>query len=206
MNFKRLITRRAIRALTTIGLVTGAYLLTSASALAESKGTPIEAEYPLIEWTDLMPAEDLQALLNPPDYLNDIVDGSEEDKIGAAVEQAITNASDDRYQQALVSTRIRTEFDKKKIKIPGFIVPLEFDDQLVVTEFFLVPFFGACLHVPPPPPNQMIHVKYSKGLALANLYDPFFLEGTVETKTFASNEMGTSAYSLNVSNIYPYTE
>ncbi len=192
--------RRALGALVTL------VVLTSTTQALATENTPTQAEYPLIEWTDLMPADDLEALLNPPDYLNDIVDGSSEDKIGAAVEQAITSASDARYQQALSSTRIRPEFNQKKVKIPGFIVPLEFDEQLVVTEFFLVPFFGACLHVPPPPPNQMIHVKYSEGLALANLYDPFFLEGTVETKTFATNEMGTSAYSMQITNIYPYTE
>ncbi|VUD62556.1 hypothetical protein TDB9533_03064 [Thalassocella blandensis] len=169
---------------------------------SEKEATP----YPVIEWPDLMPAEDLEALLNPPDYINDIEEGSMEDQIRRSVKTAITNASDDRYQQALVSERVRPEFDNRKVTIPGFVVPLEFDDQMVISEFFLVPFFGACIHVPPPPPNQMIHVKYDKGLKIDSLYDPFFLEGTLKIKSFSTDDMGSSAYSMNVSKIYPYTE
>lgn len=50
----------------------------------------------------------------------------------------------------------------KQIKIPGFMVPLE-DNQHLVTEFLLVPTPQACIHVPPPPPNQMVYVKMKKG-------------------------------------------
>ncbi len=48
--------------------------------------------------------------------------------------------------------------NKKLVSVPGFMVPLE-DDADQVSEFLLVPFAGACIHVPPPPPNQMIYVK-----------------------------------------------
>ena len=47
--------------------------------------------------------------------------------------------------------RIRTDLNKKAVRIPGFIVPLEYDEQ-TVTSFLLVPYFGACIHEPPPPP------------------------------------------------------
>ena len=50
----------------------------------------------------------------------------------------------------------------KKIRIPGFVVPLEISDRLTQT-FLLVPTAGACYHVPPPPPNQMIYVKLTNG-------------------------------------------
>ena len=53
--------------------------------------------------------------------------------------------------------------DGKNVKIPGFIVPLE-DSQRLVTEFLLVPNPQACIHVPPPPPNQMVYVKMKKGV------------------------------------------
>lgn len=52
--------------------------------------------------------------------------------------------------------------ENKQVKIPGFMVPLE-DDQRKVTEFLLVPTPQACIHVPPPPPNQMVYVKMKKG-------------------------------------------
>lgn len=165
-----------------------------------------ENRYQLVQWTDLMPEDDLQALLNPPEYLDDIADGSPEDQLSSQVSRAISNAKDDRYQQALISKRVRPEYDQRKVKIPGYIVPLSFDDNMVINEFFLVPFFGACIHVPPPPPNQMIYISYKKGLTLESLYDPFFIEGTIVIKEHKTDEMGTASYSLNVDKVYPYTE
>ncbi|MCT2530800.1 DUF3299 domain-containing protein [SAR92 clade bacterium H921] len=76
----------------------------------------------------------------------------------------------DRYQHALASTNIKPEMDGRTLSISGFIVPLEFDDQQVITEFFLVPYFGACLPMPPPAPNQKIQVKYAKGVEIDALY------------------------------------
>ncbi|HBC56143.1 MAG TPA: DUF3299 domain-containing protein, partial [Gammaproteobacteria bacterium] len=123
--------------------------------------TPLSAsEFRTIQWADLMPKEDLEALLNPPGYVTDIEDGSFEDQISNQIRNTITGANDDRYYQALTSSRIVREMDGQAIRIPGFIVPLEFDDGQTITQFFLVPFFGACVHVPPPPPNQIIFVHY----------------------------------------------
>lgn len=55
--------------------------------------------------------------------------------------------------------------DEKRVRIPGFIVPLE-DDQSEVTEFLLVPSAQACIHVPPPPPNQMVYVSMRKPVSI----------------------------------------
>lgn len=53
------------------------------------------------------------------------------------------------------------ELDGEYVKITGFIVPLEFDIEYV-NEFLLAPYMGACIHVPPPPANQIILVKSEK--------------------------------------------
>ncbi len=151
--------------------------------------------FKMVEWPELMPKDDLDALLNPPEYLSDIEDGSEEDQISSQIQSTIAAASDDRYQQALVSTNIVEEMNGKAIKIPGFIVPIEFNDQQTVTQFFLVPFFGACLHMPPPPPNQIIFVDYPKGLQLPSLYDPFWISGILQA-SLVENEIATSSYSI----------
>ena len=143
-----------------------------------------------IEWTDLIPKDDLDVLLNPPSYITDIEDGSIED-------QNIQSPIDDRYQQALHSTRVIPEVDWLPFKIPGFIVPLEFDDQQNITQFFLVPYFGACLHMPPPPPNQMIFVTYPNGIKQENLYDPVWISGFLTT-TLVKNETGIAAYSMQM--------
>ena len=58
------------------------------------------------------------------------------------------------------SERVRLDLNDKDVRIPGFIVPLEYKESEIVTRFLLVPYFGACIHEPPPPPNQTIYVVY----------------------------------------------
>ncbi|TQV71086.1 DUF3299 domain-containing protein [Aliikangiella marina] len=177
----------------------------SASSKAQSVKLDKEA-YTEVEWIDLMPEDDLEALSNPPGYLDEIEDGSPEDQISSHIQSTIAAATDDRYQQALVSTKVKSEMNGQPIKIPGFIVPVEFNDEQIVTQFFLVPFFGACIHVPPPPPNQIIFVEYQEGLKLESLYEPFWLSGVLET-TLVENDIATSSYSLKLhhyENYYDY--
>ncbi|MBV1885165.1 MAG: DUF3299 domain-containing protein [Gammaproteobacteria bacterium] len=171
----------------------------------EPKKKRPKAAFKTVEWTDLMPKENLEALLNPPSYVTDIKDGSAEDQISSQIQNTNAAASDDRYQQALVSTRVVSEISGQAIRIPGFIVPLEFDDEQTITQFFLVPFFGACIHVPPPPPNQVIFVDYPEGLKLEALYDPFWVSGVVKT-SLIKNELATAAYTLKMQFFEAYTE
>ena len=156
-----------------------------------------------IEWIELMPKDDLDALLNPPDMLLDIVDGSEQDSVDMFSEQSLSDPKAKRFQEALTSTRVIESFNNKAVRIPGFIVPIENTPDMKITEFFIVPYFGACLHMPPPPPNQIIHVEYKNGVALENLEDPFWFEGTIVLKTFA-NETGASAYSMELAQAFLY--
>jgi len=72
--------------------------------------------------------------------------------------------------------------DNKHVKIPGFILPLEFDGD-AVKEFLLVPYVGACIHVPPPPPNQIVLVELAEPLAGTDLYDPVWVEGNLRIET-----------------------
>jgi hypothetical protein len=163
-----------------------------------------EVKYRTVEWIDLMPQDDLDAIMNSPDYLDDIVDGSAEDKISSKVQKALS-ARDSRYQQALTSTRVVAKFNDQLVRIPGFVVPLEFDGEQTVTQFFLVPYFGACIHMPPPPPNQLIYVSYPEGLKLEALYDPFWVTGLLKT-SLIENETAISAYAIDVNSIMPYSD
>ena len=175
----------------------------------------VALEFETIEWVDLIPQADLAALLNPPQIISEIPDGSPEDIFGdslaLAVEKAIgetqtaLSPEDRAYYSALVSTNIKAEFNNKHIRIPGFIVPLEYNDDQLITEFFLVPYFGACIHVPPPPPNQIIYVKYPQGLLLDALYDPFWIEGQLNTDII-ENDLATSAYALAAVTVKLYEE
>lgn len=163
------------------------------------------SEFKEIEWTDLMPQEDIDALLNPPSYITEIEDGSLEDQISNQLASSLEAAGDDRYQQALVSTKVIEEMNGKPIRLPGFMVPLEFDDDQTITQFFLVPFFGACIHVPPPPPNQILLVDYPEGLKVDVLYEPIRISGILETK-ISENDLATAAYAMRMQHYEVYVE
>jgi hypothetical protein len=72
------------------------------------------------------------------------------------------------------------------VRIPGFMIPLE-DSDKQVSEFLLVPYPLACVHVPAPPPNQIVHVKMDKGKkAAVTWYEPIWAEGRLEIKNTKS--------------------
>ena len=197
---------KAIRRFFEVCVITGAVCL-SANGLAEGALAAGSGERPFntLEWTDLIPPDDLEILLNPPEYVTDVEDGSVEDQISSQIQNSLAAASDDRYQQALKSTRVNEELNGARVRVPGFIVPLEFDREQTITQFFLVPYFGACLHMPPPPPNQIILVNSTEGVELQELYTPLWISG--ELSTFVTeNEMATAAYSLKMAGIEAYTE
>ena len=155
------------------------------------------AQYNTIEWIDLLPPDDLEALLNPPEYLTEIEDGSPEDSIQSQLRNKVKANADDRYQQALQSEKIVASMDGKKIRIPGFIVPLEFENEEMVIQFFFVPFFGACLHLPPPPPNQIILVDFPEGVPLKSLYTAFWISGELKT-SLIEKDIATAAYTMTM--------
>ena len=186
-------------------LMTSALLLTSQNETkAQDQGADLSA-FEVIEWTQLMPKEDLEALQNPPDYIMDIEEGSEEEKVVNQGELSTDMFFDDEYQRALLSTTVVPEMNGKAIRIPGFIVPLEFNDDKTVSQFFLVPFFGACIHVPPPPPNQVIHVTSSNGVELENLYTPHWISGVVNS-IYTENEIATATYAMDAISVEVYWE
>jgi hypothetical protein len=101
------------------------------------------------------------------------------------------------------SANVRGELNGRKVKIPGFVVPIEYDADQNITAFFLVPYFGACIHVPPPPPNQIVYVSGAKDLKADLIYNPFWIEGTLTTDNM-SHDLANSAYSLKVDKISEY--
>lgn len=92
----------------------------------------------------------------------------------------------------------------KKIRIAGFALPLERQGDKV-TEFLLVPYFGACIHTPPPPANQIIHAKSAKPLAGVKMMVPLWTYGTLTVQR-AETTWGVAGYRLTVDKIAPYEE
>mgnify|MGYP002277057389 CR=1 FL=1 len=194
---------RALEFKTTASMISVIWLvMMTGPVLAETQFNP---EYQAVEWPQLMPEDDLNALMDPPDYLSEITDGSEADSVEALANNKNADAKTKRYQQALNSTRVMPEYNHKKIRIPGFVVPVFVDQAQKTMHFFVVPYFGACLHLPPPPPNQIIYVEYEKGLKVDNLYEPFWFEGTL-TIEHKQTDIAAASYQMKVTRILPYTE
>ena len=193
-----------MKAMVMVFLWTLSALFTGTHAAAERDNNTDNFVFETVEWPDLMPPEVLAILLNPPEYIAEIEDGSAEDQISSQMKSAVNQSEEDAYQKALVSTDVNENLDGAMIRIPGLVVPLEFDEEQTISQFFLVPYFGACLHMPPPPPNQIILVNAPKGIQMSALYDPFWIEGQLST-SFQENDMATSAYAMQLKRIEPYS-
>lgn len=87
------------------------------------------------------------------------------------------------------------ELDGLRVRLPGYLIPLEFDGT-GATEFLLVPFVGACIHVPPPPPNQIVHVTTAKPHQVQGLFEPVYAVGTLRT-VLAETDLAAASYSLS---------
>jgi hypothetical protein len=81
------------------------------------------------------------------------------------------------------------------VKVPGFVVPLKSNAAGQVNEFLLVPYFGACIHVPPPPPNQMIYVKMREGAELRSIEEAQWITGKLRAQ-HKDSSLGDAAYTL----------
>jgi nickel/cobalt exporter len=78
-----------------------------------------------------------------------------------------------REEAVLGATTIHLD---KTVMMDGYILPLR-TEQGQVVEFLLVPWAGACVHTPSPPPNQIVHVNYPDGFVAQSLFTPIRLEG-----------------------------
>lgn len=96
------------------------------------------------------------------------------------------------------------KLDGKTVRVPGFVVPLD-DASEEGAEFLLVPYYGACVHTPPPPPNQMAFVQMSgKRAVRLGLFDAIWMEGTLRVKNVDS-PYGQVGFEIEGLSMKPYT-
>ena len=105
---------------------------------------------------------------------------------------------------------VATDLDGSFVRLPGYALPLEMS-EVGVTEMLLVPFVGACIHVPPPPPNQTVFVRMPEPYFATNLYEPVWITGilTIERASRALTFVDGQAdipvgYALRATAIEPY--
>ncbi|WP_368184337.1 DUF3299 domain-containing protein [Aestuariibius sp. HNIBRBA575] len=135
-----------------------------------------------LEWTDLIP--DGQVAMPP--MLQDLID---HDQPPMSSQQPQSNG-------------VRTDWNGQVVRLPGFIVPIDYSGT-GVTAFILVPFVGACVHVPPPPANQLVFVTTQDPYQTAGLYEPVNVIGMFGTSSI-STQLADIAYAISADRIVPY--
>ena len=158
--------------------------------------------YNEITWVELIPANELEILMNPPEQLMMMPDSAFADDLFQALDSEPDPAAD-AYFAALSSSNIVPDHLKKNIRLPGFVVPLEFNEQQLVTEFFLVPYFGACIHNPPPPPNQTLYVASLDGIEIEDIAMPIWVHGQLQDKVI-ENDTAKSVYFMQLEEFEMY--
>lgn len=110
------------------------------------------------------------------------------------------------------SVAINSRLNNALVRIPGYVLPLEYKGKQV-SEFLLVPWVGACIHTPPPPANQIVHVVPAKPFESTGMFAAVWVTGRLSaasTKRSLFMIDGSSdidiAYSLKASVVEPYTE
>ncbi len=98
---------------------------------------------------------------------------------------------------------VENELIGQTIRMPGFILPLDFQEGGEISEFLLVPYFGACVHTPPPPPNQIVYVTLDEPIVVERMWDPVWVTGVLSADR-NMNELGNAAYTLQLITHEPY--
>ena len=106
-------------------------------------------------------------------------------------------------KQSLPDAPVVKGLNGQYVRLPGYIVPLEVNEEGRTTEFLLVPYFGACIHVPPPPSNQIVHVTSELGVKVDELYQPYWIEGDLQVKP-STSDLADAGYSMAAQKIYVY--
>lgn len=152
-------------------------------------------------WPQLVPASERAKLVNPASI--DHSKGQERPRSNPLTGDDVFNALEGGRETPVYSP-VKT-WHNKRVKIPGYIVPVDYNAKGAIISFFLVPYFGACTHVPPPPPNQIIFVRYPSGFSVQALYEPFWVTGTLRVETMQS-EIAESLYTLQGKTVEAYTK
>ena len=164
--------------------------------------TTIGTEYTL---SDVVYQEILWDALVPPDFTAESIMDKYADEL-AEFEDGSPEAYDlyTQMQEEFNNAPINESIGETLVRIPGFIAPLDYSAELI-TEFLLVPYFGACIHVPPPPANQTILVTTSEayGIKPEDSYNPVWILGRVTTDG-ATTELAQAGYVIENAIIEPY--
>jgi hypothetical protein len=157
-------------------------VLAALAALAAVPSAAFGKDFVDLDWSDLLP-EGQQAI---PPMLQGLID----------------HDGPNLSSKQPPSQGVRTDWNGEIIRLPGFIVPIDFSGT-GVTAFILVPFVGACVHVPPPPANQLVFVTTEKPYESSGLFEAVNVIGMFGTASM-STQLADIAYALSADHIEPF--
>lgn len=157
-------------------------LMAAFSAFTVAPSSAFASDYIDLNWTDLIP-EGQPAI--PP-----------------FIQGLIQHDSPSLSTQQPASHGVRTDWNGETVRLPGYIVPIDYSGT-GVTAFILVPFVGACVHVPPPPANQLVFVTTKKPYENSGLFEAVNVIGMFGTAS-TSTQLADIAYALSADHIEPF--
>jgi uncharacterized protein len=173
--------------------VPGPVLGSSASAMARPAAAAPAGGFREIQWEELVPKG-----WDPMKELKDLSSANLTDADPRAMEML------KKMREVWDNAPSNAALDGKAVRIPGYVVPLE-EGPGGLTEFLLVPYFGACIHSPPPPANQIIHVLPHSAAKGFRSMDPVWISGTL-LREKTDSYMGAAGYRMQALRVEPYVE
>ena len=156
--------------------------IASLGALAAMPQVAQAEDYIDLEWADLVPA----GQPTPPPIIPELL---QHDQAPLLSQQPSSHG-------------VRTDWNGQVVRLPGFILPINYLGK-GVTAFILAPFVGACVHVPPPPANQLVFVTTNDPYESTSLYEPVNVIGMFGTASM-STQLADISYALSADKIVPY--
>ena len=198
-------------------LRTGCSLLLSSllvsGAIAESKA-PIDAtqlshgeikQQGVVEQnlpTEVNPELNARAKSLPWDTLRPPID---QELVARYRNKEVTYDEINKYLE-IYNKQVVADLDGQFVKMPGYLVPLNMTSDMRSTEFLLVPTMGACVHLPPPPANQIVHIIFKEGLAYEETASvPYWVYGELKTEKKTSR-FSDAMYSMKAEQVLDYRD
>jgi len=218
-----------------LALLVGISLTADATAVEESNINPRN-----ISWKDLIPAASVTAnplakysksqllaltdiatvrdrrargeQISPIDKEDEFAAATRLKKEGLDVDALLAYRAEFGALKKARALAVNESLDGLTIRMAGYLLPLEYEGK-EVTEFLLVPWVGACVHTPPPPPNQIVFVKAKDSFAFQGMFTPVQITGRMSTgKTTKSLYLIDGAsdisigYVIESAAVEPYTD
>lgn len=173
-------------------------LLINVFYAAQSQAEPL-----VLTWQDLEPAADTGVPMTLPKNSKILGTPATQDfRVTEAELKEMLGEIEFMKDMQPQDSRLVGKLDGKRVRIPGYATPVGFNGE-DVTQFLLVPYLGACIHVPPPPANQIVFVKNAKGLTVSQVWEPIWLTGVLRTKS-VSTVLADVGYTIEEGTVEPY--